>query len=166
MHPRSRRDDVVVRELADETLIYIPETHQAHCLNKSAALVWRHCDGKTSRAELARLLAGELKIAADLQLVDVALHDLEEAKLLLPGTRATPRSFSRRDALAKLGAGLAALPVVMSIVAPEAKAQASPTTEITNIVNNNNNITESGAGGVLVINNSNSGNGNQSPELN
>ncbi|MGE3807264.1 MAG: PqqD family protein [Gemmataceae bacterium] len=166
MHPQSRREDVVVRELAEETLIYIPETHQAHCLNRSAALVWRHCDGKTSRAELARLLASELKIEANVRLVDVALHDLEEAKLLLPGTRATPRSFSRRDALAKLGAGLAALPVVMSVVAPEAKAQASPTTSITNIVNNNTTVNETGPGGVAVINNSNAGNNNQSPTVN
>ena len=45
--PAARTSGLVVRELAEETLVYDEERHRAHCLNRTAALVWRHCDGKT-----------------------------------------------------------------------------------------------------------------------
>ena len=54
--PRARQDELIVEELQDETLVYDLERHKARCLNPAAALVWRHCDGQTSVAEVAALL--------------------------------------------------------------------------------------------------------------
>jgi hypothetical protein len=46
MFPRARAENLTVRVLGDETLVYDQERHKAHCLNATAALVWRHCNGK------------------------------------------------------------------------------------------------------------------------
>ena len=40
-----RREDVVFRPLADQWVLYDPETRRLHVLNLAAALVWTHCDG-------------------------------------------------------------------------------------------------------------------------
>ena len=60
MFPETARDEVLIEALGDELVVYDLVRHRAHCLNKSAALVWRHCDGKTTIAELAKLLQKEL----------------------------------------------------------------------------------------------------------
>ena len=54
--PEARREDIVVQELPDETLVYDLKRHKALCLNRAAGLVWKHCDGRTSVAEMAVLL--------------------------------------------------------------------------------------------------------------
>ena len=58
--PRARQDELVVEELPDETLVYDLKRHKAHCLNRTSALVWQHCDGRTSVAAVAALLAGQV----------------------------------------------------------------------------------------------------------
>jgi len=55
MKPRARKDDLLIQDLPEETLVYDVVRHRAHCLNRTAALVWRHCDGKTSVEKLARV---------------------------------------------------------------------------------------------------------------
>ena len=74
--PRARQDELVVEELQDETLVYDLERHKARCLNRTAALVWRHCDGQTSVAEVAALLEEQLAIPADEAVVWMALDRL------------------------------------------------------------------------------------------
>ncbi|MBW1688466.1 MAG: PqqD family protein, partial [Deltaproteobacteria bacterium] len=84
-------------ELPDELLVYDLERHKAHCLNPTAALVFKHCDGRTSVKQIARTLGSELEFAADERLVWLSLERLGKANLLearpapapLP-TRATP----------------------------------------------------------------------------
>ena len=61
MKPQVRKDGLVVKELPEEMLVYDLERHRAHCLNQTAALVWKHCDGQTSAKEIATLLKKELK---------------------------------------------------------------------------------------------------------
>ncbi len=132
--PRAREDELVVEELQDETLVYDLKRHKARCLNRTAALVWRRCDGRTTVAEVAALLENELKIPADESVVWMALDRLGKAHLLreqvtLPADRAR---YSRRAVLRTLGrvAGISlVLPVIESIVAPRAEAQASCITE-------------------------------------
>ena len=58
--PRIRKQKLIVDELPDEVLVYDLDRHKAHCLNSTAAMVWRRCDGKTRPAEIARRLQGEL----------------------------------------------------------------------------------------------------------
>jgi len=56
MKPAVRRSGLVVRELADETVVYDLDRHQAHCLNRTAAIVFRGADGTRSLDELGALL--------------------------------------------------------------------------------------------------------------
>ncbi len=128
--PRARLDELVVEELQDETLVYDLKRHKAGCLNRTAALVWRHCDGRTRVADVAALLNKELEIPADEAVVWMALDRLDRAHLLsepvaLPADRAR---YSRREMLRTLrrAAGISLLlPVIESIVAPLAAAQVS-----------------------------------------
>jgi hypothetical protein len=126
--PLRREADLIVRDLAGETLVYDRERHKAHCLNHAAALVWRHCDGHTSVAQLAALVLQECNGPADEGVVWLALHQLQKARLL-QGPMQSPADapgFSRRDLVRKLGVA-AAVPIVMSILAPTAMAAASDT---------------------------------------
>ena len=56
-HSRPRgRDDVILRQLDDEWVIYDPLSQELHVLNPTAALVWLYCTGdKTSSAIVAAL---------------------------------------------------------------------------------------------------------------
>jgi coenzyme PQQ synthesis protein D (PqqD) len=123
MNPRARKDGLVIRELNGELLVYDLERHRAHCLNPTAALVFKQCDGRTSPARMARALRETLDAPADEKWVSFALDRLAKAHLL-EGESALPlasRSLSRRDLVRRAGqiAGLALLlPAVTSIVAP------------------------------------------------
>ena len=99
--PRARQDELVVEELQDETLVYDLKRHKARCLNRTAALVWRCCDGQTSVAEVAALLGEQSAIPTDEAVVWMALDRLSRADLLsepvtLPADRA---QYSRRQML-------------------------------------------------------------------
>ena len=49
--PTARKSGLVVQEMPDELLVYDTENNKAHCLNTTAAFVWKSCDGKkTARA--------------------------------------------------------------------------------------------------------------------
>jgi hypothetical protein len=126
--PRARRANLVVKELTDETLVYDEETHEAHCLNQTAAFVWKHCDGRTSVARLGRLLNQETKTARPEQVVWSAIEQLERSHLLESPVRRpadVPR-MSRRELMRGLGiAAAVAVPLVTSIVAPTAAEAAS-----------------------------------------
>ncbi|MBA3352846.1 MAG: PqqD family protein, partial [Blastocatellia bacterium] len=54
--PIARKNGLVVQEVPDEVLVYDLETNKAHCLNQSAAMIWRSCDGKNSVSEIAALV--------------------------------------------------------------------------------------------------------------
>ena len=132
MKPQVRKDGLVVKELPDEMLVYDLERHRAHCLNPTAALVWKRCDGRTSVKEIATLLQKELKTLpgkpgkpgkVDEKLVWLALDRLGKAHLLEERLSPPPEGarFARRDLMRKMGlvGGLTVLlPLVTSIVAP------------------------------------------------
>ena len=126
MKPQVRKDGLVVKELPDEMLVYDLERHRAHCLNQTAALVWKHCDGQTNAKEIAALLQKELKAPPgklDERFVWLALDRLGKAHLLEERLGRPPEAarFARRELVRKLGlvGGLTVLlPLVTSIVAP------------------------------------------------
>jgi hypothetical protein len=127
--PRARTDGLIVEKFADETLVYDLRRHKAHCLNSTAALVWRRCDGRTTVAEVAATLQQELSVPASEAVVWMALERLARAQLMM--TRVTvPESRARRTRRALIrAAGISLLlPVVESIVAPHAAEAASSTT--------------------------------------
>ena len=121
--PRMRKQGLVVDDLPDEVLVYDLERDQAHCLNRTAALVWRCCDGNTAAPEIARRLKVELDAPFNEELVWVALEQLEKQNLL-DHSISIPSQFtrlSRRQMIRNLGLAAAiAVPVVTSIVAPTA----------------------------------------------
>lgn len=127
--PRARTEELLVEELGDEVLVYDQRRDRAHCLNRTAALVWRACDGKTTVADAAARIERELAVPAGEPVVWMALDRLERARLLAePVKLSAPRArFSRREVVRALGiaGGLSlVLPAVESIVAPLA-AQAA-----------------------------------------
>jgi len=123
--PRALRDGVLATDLGDELVVYDSKQHHGHCLNKSAAVVWRHLDGQTSMAQMVTHLHRELDAPADEDMVWLALEELHKANLL-EGPLELPAegSVSRRSMLGRIGV-VAALPAISSIVAPPAHAQVS-----------------------------------------
>jgi hypothetical protein len=49
-----------LEEIGDELVIYDLQRHRAHQLNRTAALVWQHCDGQKTVAELTKIVQNEL----------------------------------------------------------------------------------------------------------
>jgi hypothetical protein len=114
--PRSRTDNLVIRELDDETLVYDMDRDEAHCLNQTAALVWAQCDGKTTAAQAARSLQGKLELSVDTDLIWLAVKQLERFHLVECSAKSP--SVSRRNLVLKYAPAALALPVIMSISAP------------------------------------------------
>ena len=118
--PAVRSEGLVVRDLGDELVVYDTQTHRAHCLNRTAARVFRHADGRRSMAELAELLAAQTRAGVDEGIVLAALQRLDEAGLLAGGTvPVAGNRRSRREVLRRVGQGAALLaPVVVSLLVP------------------------------------------------
>jgi hypothetical protein len=115
------RVDLLVQELQDETLVYDRVQHRAHCLNRTAALVWRFCDGRRTVTELMRCMESELGAPVDDQLVWHALDQLAEVGLLAGPLMPAMTHMSRRELIRKSGiAAAVALPLITSITAPTA----------------------------------------------
>jgi hypothetical protein len=109
-----------VRTLGAETLIYDLDRHVAHCLNPVAAAVLAACDGRHDTAAIARVVERDVPGASP-ELVELALARLARARLV----EDVPVGLPRRDVLRRLAQGAALLPLVSSIVAPEAAQAAS-----------------------------------------
>lgn len=146
---QARIDNLVIREAADEMLVYDLLRHKAHCLNRTAALIWQHCDGQHTVADIADVVTVELHAAIDETTVWRAIAQLGRAHLLTDYALPPDSNFrlSRREAIRKLGLGAAAaLPIVTTIVAPLAvQAQSCGPA--------NNNINQNAVGCVCQSNN-------------
>jgi hypothetical protein len=121
---------LVVEALANEILVYDLERDKAHCLNETAAWVWKHCDGKTSVAQMAALVRKEINVDVDERVIWFALAQFERHHLLKQ--RATPppmmAGITRREMVRALAlAAFVSVPLITSIVAPTA-VQASTCT--------------------------------------
>jgi Coenzyme PQQ synthesis protein D (PqqD) len=125
LKPRARTEGLVIETLPDETLVYDLDRDVAHCLNQTASLVWRRCDGSNTTKQIARALTKELDQPVDESLVWLALNQLERNRLLRDPVPAHIPAIDRRDVIRALAVGaVVAVPVVASIVAP-APAQAA-----------------------------------------
>jgi hypothetical protein len=118
MKPVARKNGLLVRDLADEVVVYDQERHEAHCLNRTAAVVFRNADGQRSIGDLATLLTTDAGPEAE-GLVEMALGQLGEAHLLEGAPPPVPDAgLARRDAVKRVGIGAVLLPLVTSILAP------------------------------------------------
>lgn len=127
--PLARKQNLQIQTVADETLVYDMTTDKAYVLSASAAAVWHACNGERTVQEIAQYLSRETP--TDETVVWYALAQLNP---LLQEPVAAPHEFgslSRRQFLTRAGliAGAAAVPVVVSIVAPKA-AHAQSITEV------------------------------------
>ena|SRR5437870_628277 len=121
--PRMRKQGLIIDELPDEVLVYDLDRHKAHCLNRSAALVWRCCDGKTRPGEIARHLQSQLDQPFNEDMVWLALRQLNKIHLLAEPVGLPPQlaGMSRREMVRALGiATVVAVPLITSVVSPTA----------------------------------------------
>jgi Coenzyme PQQ synthesis protein D (PqqD) len=118
--PKARQDRLIIKELPDETLVYDLDSDKAHCLNDTAALVWKSCDGIKSVNEIQTELTLKAGAPVDENVVWLALAQLEKFKLL--SEAATQPKFiagmSRRKVMRSFGVAAIALPAVVSILVP------------------------------------------------
>jgi hypothetical protein len=73
------RDDVVFRELEREWVVFDPVSRRLHQLNVTAALVWEHCGGDLTVAEIAEAVRAAFAEAPDAESVR---RDVEDAVAL------------------------------------------------------------------------------------
>jgi len=125
--PCARRNDLLVESVLAETVIYDAFTHRVHCLNPTASIVWKHCDGKTRIEELAARVGAELSAPCDQSSIEIALQQLSEADLLVKPIKASRsrKELSRRDLLRHTRTAAILLPVVVSVLAPTPAMAAS-----------------------------------------
>ena len=119
-HPIARQSGLVVQEMPDEVLVYDLNNNKAHCLNDSAAFVWRTCDGKNTVSDIVHEFEIASKGTVTEDFVWLAIDQLQENGLLEAGTVSRFAGQSRREVLKKIGlASLVAIPVIASLVTPQ-----------------------------------------------
>jgi hypothetical protein len=126
-YPKARTENLIVQNVADETLVYDLTTHKAHCLNETAAFVWSKCSGDASVEDMVRFAESRFGQPVDTDVVKLAIAQLQDRQLLsessAPNGSVLP---SRREAIKRLGlASAIALPVIASLVSSTAAGTSS-----------------------------------------
>ena len=118
--PKARKDRLIIKELPDETLVYDLNTDRAHCLNETASIVWKNCNGRNSITDLNNSLQKASALPVDEDVVWLALAQLEKFKLLseVPDQAKLGSGITRRRVMRNLGLAAIALPSIIAIVAP------------------------------------------------
>jgi hypothetical protein len=105
--------------MPDEVLVYDLDTNKAHCLNQTAAFVWKSCDGRNSVADITKLVGVDSGNAVPEDLVWLAIDQLSEKNLLANDLKANFNGSTRREVIKKIGlAAVIGIPVVASLTAP------------------------------------------------
>ena len=124
--PIARKSGLVVQEVPDEILVYDLETNKAHCLNQSAAMIWKSCDGNNSVSDITKLVEAQAGGKVTEDFVWLAIDQLSENNLLETEIAANFAGTSRREVIKRIGlASMIAIPVIASLVAPQSALAAS-----------------------------------------
>ena len=124
--PIARKSGLVVQEVPDEVLVYDLESNKAHCLNRSAAIVWKSCDGSNSVSEIAKIVESQAGGKVTDDFVWLAIDQLSENNLLEMEVSSKFAGTSRREVIKKIGlASMVAIPVIASLVAPQSALAAA-----------------------------------------
>ena len=119
--PAARRDGLVVKQLAEEVLVYDTRADKAHCLNQTAAMIWEFCDGQTTVDGIVAKLRADSITSVNQNTVSLAIAQLTEINLLSGNVDLETGGLSRRQLMRTMGvAALVAVPVITSIIAPTA----------------------------------------------
>ncbi len=117
--PVARKEGLVIQEMPDEVLVYDLDTNKAHCLNQTAAFVWKSCNGRNSVADITKLVGDDSGNAVPEDLVWLAIDQLSEKNLLANNLKANFNGSTRREVIKKIGlAAVIGIPVVASLTAP------------------------------------------------
>jgi hypothetical protein len=117
--PVARTSEIVILEVENETLVYDLRVKEAHCLNETAAFVWKNCDGRNSVTDISQLMEKEFKSTITGDFVWLALDQLQERGLIADGHVARGPVTSRREMIKRVGmASVIAAPIIASVVAP------------------------------------------------
>lgn len=117
--PVARKQGIVVQEMPEEVLIYDLDTNKAHCLNKTAAFVWKSCDGSNSIADITKSFESDFGTPVQEDLVWLAIEQLNDKNLLNESLTTNFKGQTRREVIKKIGlASVIALPIVASLAAP------------------------------------------------
>jgi hypothetical protein len=132
--PVARKEGLVIQEMPGEVLVYDLDTNKAHCLNQTAAFVWKSCNGKNSISEITKLVADDTGNKVPEDLVWLAIDQLSEKNLLSNDLKANFNGSTRRDVIKKIGlAAVIGIPVVASLTAPTSVLAASSCVCTTNL---------------------------------
>jgi Coenzyme PQQ synthesis protein D (PqqD) len=124
--PIARKDGLVIQETTDEVLVYDLTSNKAHCLNQTAAFVWKSCDGNNSISDITNRFQKEIGSSVHEDLVWLAIDQLNDKNLLEKDLTADFAGRSRREVIKKIGlAAVIALPIVASLTAPSSAMAAS-----------------------------------------
>lgn len=126
--PLARTEQLIVKEVDGEVLVYDLKTDQAHCLNQTAAMVWRHCDGSKSITDVSVAITGEVNTQVDEQVVRLALDQLKKFNLLNDSLKQPIflSGMNRREVVRRLGIATAiGLPLITTMLAPTSAEAAS-----------------------------------------
>jgi hypothetical protein len=117
--PLARTSDIVVLEIKDETLVYDLRVSEAHCLNETAASVWKYCDGNNTAADISKLVGIQHETPVSRDFVQLAIDQLQERGLLANRVAKAPPSPSRREMIKRVGmASVIAAPIIASLLVP------------------------------------------------
>ena len=120
INPLARHKELVIQEMPDEVLVYDMNTNKAHCLNPSAAFIWRACNGDNSIGDIVSQFESNGKGKVTEDFVWLAIDQLQENGLLENSIAPRFEGQSRRQVIKKIGlASMVTVPLIASLVAPQ-----------------------------------------------
>jgi len=119
--PKAKKDNIVVKQIGDETLVYDLKANKAFCLNYTSAMIWQLSDGTRRVEDIETEMSVRLKTLVGEDFVYFALNQLSNDGLLEGQIENHFAGLSRREVIRKVGfASAIALPLISSIIAPTA----------------------------------------------
>jgi hypothetical protein len=124
---KPKRIKAVTRQFDDELLVYDAERHVAHCLNKTAAMVWLECNGDATVPDIVEGLKSSLQAESE-AIVRLAVIKLSKAGLLEKSYAGLGKGelLNRREVLKRMRVvAIVAIPVVTTMLIPTPASAAS-----------------------------------------
>ena len=124
--PRAREEGLIIKYLPEEVLVYDLVREKAHCLNPTAALVWKYCDGDKTARQIKDAMEQETQTRIDERLVWLALEQLEAFDLIVGEIQrpATLKDMSRRELIRRVGVTAVAAAKYVEAASPVKSAAA------------------------------------------
>lgn len=126
--PIRLKSNLLEQELEKELLLYDLKRDKVFCLNETSMIVWNLCDGEKTVEDIRRQVSLQLKTDISDEMIWLALDLLKNEKLLSNHQEITINfsGLSRRAVIKKVGLStMAALPLVLTILSPNAAAAQS-----------------------------------------